>query len=107
MSTNIFDDLTANLPNELITTLVEADNVRIERIVSHGHSTPAEFWYDQNQSEWVIVLRGAACLRFEDETVEMRAGDFLNIPAHRRHQVSWTTSDELTIWLAVFYGHPC
>ena len=36
--------------------------------------------------------------------VEMKAGDFINIPAHQRHRVEWTTPDEPTIWLAVFYG---
>ena len=50
-----------------------------------------------------MVLTGAAGLRFEDETIEMRAGDFVNIPAHRKHRVEWTTPDEPTVWLAVFY----
>ncbi len=51
-----------------------------------------------------MVLKGAARLRFEDEAVEMRPGDFVNIPAHRKHRVEWTTPDEPTVWLAVFYG---
>ena len=51
-----------------------------------------------------MVLRGAARLQFEDEIVEMKPGDFVNIPAHRRHRVEWTTSDEPTVWLAVHYG---
>ncbi len=33
----------------------------------------------------------------------MKPGDFVNIPAHKKHRVEWTTPDELTIWLAVFY----
>ena len=104
MTDTLFADLPARLPADLIGTLLEAANVRIERIVSHGHASPEGFWYDQEQHEWVVVLKGAARLRFEDETVEMRPGDFVNIPAHRKHRVEWTTPDEPTIWLAVHYG---
>ena len=79
-------------------------NVRIERIVSHGHASPNGFWYDQDENEWVIVLKGAARLRIGDQTVELNPGDFVTIPAHKKHRVEWTTPDEPTIWLAVFFG---
>ena len=49
-------------------------------------------------------MKGAARLQFEDGMVEMKGGDFVNIPAHRKHRVEWTTPDEPTIWLAVFYN---
>lgn len=101
---NVLSDLPPNLPTELFTTLLEAADVRIERIVSHGHASASDFWYDQPQHEWVIVLKGAARLQFEDEIVEMKTGDFVNIPAHKRHRVAWTTPDEATIWLAVHYN---
>ncbi len=102
--TNLFADFPSDLPDELITTLLEAANILIERIVSHGHASPDGLWYDQDQHEWVVMLKGTARLQFEDETVEMQPGDFVNIPAHRRHRVEWTTPDEPTIWLAVHYG---
>ncbi len=101
---NLFTDLPGHLPNELVTTLIEATNVCIERIVSHGHVSPPDFWYDQARHEWVMVLKGGARLQFEDGTVEMKPGDYVNIPAHKRHRVNWTTPDEPTVWLAVFYG---
>lgn len=101
---NLITDLPTLLPHELITTLLDTSNVRIERIVSQGHVSPEGFWYDQEQHEWVIVLRGAARLRFEDHVIAMEAGDFVNIPAHTRHRVEWTSPDEPTIWLAVHYG---
>ena len=103
--TNLFADLPQHLPDELFTTLLDAANVRIERIVSHGHTSPEGFWYDQDQHEWVVVLKGAARLRFEgdEQPVEMKPGDFMNIPAHKKHRVEWTTPDEPTIWLVVFY----
>ena len=104
LTDNLFADLPARLPDDLIVTLLEAADVCIERIVSHGHASPEGFWYDQDRHEWVVVLKGAARLRFEDGTVEMKPGDFVNIPAHMKHRVEWTTPDEPTIWLAVFYG---
>ena len=102
---NLFADLPQQLPDELFTTLLEAANVRVERIVSLGHTSPDGFWFDQDQHEWVIVLKGAARLRFEGEEqpVEMKPGDFVNIPAHKKHRVEWTMPNEPTIWLAVFY----
>jgi cupin 2 domain-containing protein len=102
-SSNLLADLPRQLPDELITTLLDAADVRIERIVSHGHASPEGFWYDQDRHEWVVVLKGAARLTFEGETFGMRAGDFLNIPAHTKHRGEWTTPDQPTVWLAVFY----
>ncbi len=100
---NIFDDLPQHLPRELVQILVRAPDVRMERIISHGHASPADFWYDQAQPEWVIVLKGAARLQFEDGTVEMKPGDFISIPAFKKHRVDWTTPDEPTVWLGVRY----
>ena len=103
MPNNVLADLPDDLPHELIETLAESQHVRIERIVSRGHASPEDFWYDQQQHEWVLVLQGAARLQFEDHTLELRAGDFVNIPAHKKHRLEWTTPDEPTIWLAVHY----
>jgi cupin 2 domain-containing protein len=101
--TNLFADLPQHLLDELFTTLLDAANVRIERIVSHGHASPDGCWCDQDQHKWVVVLKRAARLIFEDETVEMQPGDFVNIPAHKKHRVEWTTPEEPTIWLAVHF----
>jgi cupin 2 domain-containing protein len=83
---NIFDDLQQHLPKELVQILVRGADVRIERIISHGHASPADFSYDQAQHEWVIVLKGAARLQFEDGMVEMKPGDFINIPSFKKHR---------------------
>jgi cupin 2 domain-containing protein len=101
---NIFDDLPQYLPKEVVQTLVQDTDVRIERIISHSHASAADFWYDQPQHEWVIVLKGAARLQFEDGMIEMRPGDYINIPAFKKHRVDWTTPDEPTVWLGVRYG---
>ena len=104
MTPNLFADPPPNLPEEISTTLLEASDVRIERIVSHGQCSPDGFWCDQDQAEWVLLLKGAARLQFEGRLLEMRPGDFVNIPAHQKHRVAWTAPDEPTIWLAVHYG---
>ena len=103
MMPNFFDNLPESIPKKLFEVLAANQHVRIERIVSHGHASAEGFWYDQDEYEWVIVLKGAATLRFEDSTLEMKPGEFVNIPAHKKHRVEWTTPVEPTIWLVVFY----
>ncbi len=102
---NLFQNFPANLPEELTETLLESETVRIERIVSEGHSSEPRFWYDQAEHEWVVVLAGSGVLRFEEpnETIQLAPGDFINIPAHRKHRVESTAAKEKTIWLAIFY----
>lgn len=104
---NVFAELPQQLPKELVQILIGSAGVRIERIVSCGHSSPVEFWYEQPEHEWVIVLQGAAKLQFEDGIVDLKPGDFVNIPAFTRHRVDWTTPEQPTVWLAVHYGDHC
>ncbi len=104
-STNIFSGIPEQLPDELFECIIKKDNIRIERIVSNGHVTPAEQWYDQTNDEWVILLQGEAILFFEKNQmlVRMFPGDFLFIPAQSRHRVEWTQPNFHTIWLAVHF----
>jgi cupin 2 domain-containing protein len=104
MITNFFANLPSDLPDELFATQLEATNFRIERIVSHGHSSPEGFWYNQDQHEGVLLLQGATWLSIEGELRELKPGDYINIPAHQNHRVESTTPDEPTVWLVVFYG---
>ena len=70
-----------------------------------GQASPPGFWYDQPQDEWVIVLRGAAGLLVEGEPEQrLGPGDFVFLPARKRHRVTWTGPDEPTVWLAVHFG---
>ena len=102
---NLFADLPAQLPEELCEVLAHSVAIRLERIVSLGHATPSGQWYDQDTNEWVVLLRGAAGLRFEDESEPrvLGPGDWLDIRAHRRHRVDWTAAREPTVWLALHY----
>jgi cupin 2 domain-containing protein len=102
---NLFLDIPDNLPAELFDTLVESAAVRIERIVSRGHATPQDTWYDEDRHEWVLLLRGAARLAFADgRELELVPGDWLEIPAHQQHRVAWTDPAQDTVWLAVHYA---
>jgi cupin 2 domain-containing protein len=88
---------------EAFELLHEIDGVRIERIVSQGQATPPGEWYDQDQAEWVILLRGGATILFEgdDAPTHLKPGDHLLIAPHRRHRVEWTDPSQQTVWLAV------
>jgi cupin 2 domain-containing protein len=91
--------------DELFTTLLARDGVRIERIVSRGHVTPEDAPYDQDWDEWIVLVQGAARLLIEgQEEIGLKPGDHLLIPAHRRHRVTWTAPDVATVWLAVHLG---
>lgn len=104
MNKNIFDNIPTPADEEFFEELLSRDGVKIERIVSYGHTTPEFEWYDQRKSEWVILLKGEAIVSFlNDDEVRLKAGDYINIPAHKKHRVSWTKSDEETVWLAVHY----
>ena len=103
-SNNLFEPLPDAGAEELFTTLLQGKSLRIERIVSKGQSSPESGWYDQREHEWVIVLKGEAKLVFErGEQFHLGVGDYLHIPAHARHRVSWTPADRETVWLAVHY----
>ncbi len=101
---NLFESV-GDQTREIFFPLVEGKNVRIEQIVSFGQSSPEGFWYDQEQAEWVVVLKGEASVRLESAPTErrLRPGDHLLIPAHERHRVESTSLREPTIWLAVFF----
>ncbi|WP_020585590.1 cupin domain-containing protein [Desulfobacter curvatus] len=101
---NLFENIPDNLPAEHFTDLVKRENIRIERIVSLGHTSPESGWYNQDENEWVVVLEGSGTILFENgiERV-LNKGDYLNIPAHTKHKVTRTDPKNLTIWLAVFY----
>jgi cupin 2 domain-containing protein len=103
---NLFENIPVKPDDELIDVLIEGKHIRVERIVSMGHASPPGFWYDQDQGEFVILLKGSAGLSFEgnDQVSVMHAGDYINFPAHLKHRVEWTDPSEQTVWLAIFYG---
>ena len=102
---NLYARVPDTLPQELVETLLETRAFQLERIVSAGHRTAAGEWYDQDRNEWVILISGRAGLLFEGEPEPrvLGPGDYVLIPAHRRHRVEWTDPAEKTFWLALHY----
>lgn len=103
---NIFSKIPNAISNEIFETIVVNKNVKIERIISGGHTTPEENWYDQRHDEWVILLRGIAEIAFEDEPqpITLKPGDYVFIPAFCRHRVTRTDDKQPTVWLAVHFA---
>jgi cupin 2 domain-containing protein len=104
-SGNILTDIPRQFATEQFIELLSAPGLRIERIVSIGHSNPPGNFDDQDWAEWVVVLQGSAKVLFEGEA-EPRAlgrGDYMHIPPHVRHRVEWTSPDEPTVWLAIYW----
>ena len=98
---NIFDMPALPLPEENTSVLAERGNLRIERIISTGQTSG---WYDQDETEFVVLLEGNAEIEYENsKRVAMSKGDTLLIEPHERHRVSYTSSEPLCIWLCVFY----
>ncbi|MGB4497932.1 MAG: cupin domain-containing protein, partial [Methylococcaceae bacterium] len=94
---SIYQNLPFALPDECVDVLLTHQNVRIERIVSQGHSTPVGEWYDQTENEWVIVLQGLGVIEYDNgERITLNTGDYLYLPAHLKHRVASTSEHEQT-----------
>ncbi|WP_039055725.1 cupin domain-containing protein [Enterobacter sp. Bisph1] len=111
MLTNLLRDFPATAQAgeaETFEDVLLRPGLKIERIISTGQASPPDFWYCQPQSEWVLILQGAAGLQLEGEAEErvLQVGDALNIPAQCRHRVNWTQAQPPTLWLAVHYEYP-
>jgi cupin 2 domain-containing protein len=104
MNNNILDNYKIESKDELFDVLFKNDNVIIERIISYGNITPDGEWYDQSKDEWVILLEGNAKIVFEDNSIiELNKGDYLHLPAHKKHRVSYTSIEPNCIWLAFHF----
>ena len=101
---NIFDNIPSDLTHEVFENIIAKQPIKIERIISKGHSSPSSGWHEQAQQEWVLLLKGAAIIDFDHQpTVHLKEGDYLTINAHQKHKVSWTAPNIETIWLAVHF----
>lgn len=98
---NLLENIPDSSKDEIFETLISNDNVRIERIISYGQITPKDYWYDQDEDEFVLIIKGSAKILYKDGTIiTLNTNDFLNIEAHQKHQVIYT--EDTTVWLAVF-----
>ena len=100
---NIFDKIIVDKEEENFFEIFKNETIKIEKIVSNGQISPENFWYEQEKSEFILLLEGFAILEFENREVELKKGDCINIKAKQKHRVKFTSLDEPTIWVAVFY----
>ena len=100
---NIFSEYGISKSHEIFEILLKSDSFKLERIISSGQATPEGEWLCQELDEWVILLSGKAGLSFEDEEciLDLFPGDYIHIPANKRHRVEWTDKNQKTIWLAL------
>lgn len=104
MTTNFFENIPNEFPEEIIEEILNTDNIRIERIISDGQTSPDEFWYEQKENEWLIILEGDAILEYQDsQEKKLKKGDYVYIPAMQKHRVKEISQTQKTIWLAVFF----
>lgn len=103
MVKNLFSAINADPKAEISEVILHNNNFRIEKIISFGQISPENFWYDQAEDEWVCLLDGNAILELDNGCmVNLSKGEHYFIPAHQKHRVSFTSSDPVCIWLAVF-----
>ena len=100
---NIFEKIIVDKTEEFFFEIFKNETIKIEKIVSNGQTSPENFWYEQEKSEFILLLEGFAILEFEDREVELKKGDCINIKAKQKHRVKFTSLNEPTIWFAVFY----
>lgn len=100
---SLYENIALDFEVEKFTEIFKNSVIKIEKIVSNGQKSPKNFWYEQEESEFVLPLKGSATLEFEDKCIFLDEGDAVNIPAFKRHRVKETSKKEPTIWLAVFY----
>ena len=100
---NIFTQIIVDKKEERFFEIFKNEIIKVEKIVSNGQKSPKNFWYEQEKSEFILLLEGFAVLEFENREVELKKGDCLNIKAMEKHRVKFTSLDEPTIWFAVFY----
>ena len=100
---NIFEQIIVDKSEEKFFEIFKNEKIKIEKIVSNGQISPENFWYEQEENEFVLLLEGFAIVEFEDFEMELKKGDCLNIKAMQKHRVKFTSLNEPTIWFAVFY----
>jgi len=100
---NIFEQIIVDKNEEKFFEIFKNETIKVEKIVSNGQTSPENFWYEQEKSEFVLLLEGFAILEFENREEELKKGDCLNIQAYEKHRVKFTSLDEPTVWFAVFY----
>ena len=86
-----------NIDNEFFETILKHKNIEIKKIISNTIKTPQEFC--QEEDEFVVLLKGCAKIKINNEIKKLKAGDYLFIPANTPHTLIKTK--KTAIWLAI------
>lgn len=101
IKTNLYELPKDLFSEEIVEILLASDKIRIERIISRGQTSDI---YDQDENEVVILLKGRAKIQFAQKgELTLVEGDYLNIKAHEKHQVTFTSINPPCVWLCIFY----
>lgn len=105
---HIYENILIDKSKEEFLDLLNHDNIRIERIVSNGQKSEEDFWYEQEENEFVLLLDGDAVLEIQNEDgsikeIELNKNEYINIKAYVKHRVKYTNTSKPTVWLAIFY----
>jgi cupin 2 domain-containing protein len=96
-SGNLFANAKPPAEGERFETLLSHRNLVVERIISSAAIVPTE--YVQTQDEWVLLVAGEAVMDVAGVRHELKAGDYLFLPAGVPHTVLSTSQGAL--WLAL------
>lgn len=98
---NLFIPNTDNPSEEILESLLQLPNIKIQKITSHGQTS--DEWYEQEEDEWVVIIEGEGELTFEDgRVIRLGKGEYIHIPRMQKHKVTYCASP--TIWLAIHYS---
>ncbi|WP_052341209.1 hypothetical protein [Salinarimonas rosea] len=86
----------------VIESLIETEEVRLERVISHGQRSAAAAC-TQGVHEWLVVLKGGTVLELDGEKRRLGPGDHVFIPAEMKNRVAETATFDETIWLAAYW----
>jgi len=101
---NFFDTPILKINKEQFTSLVKGKNFFTDKIISNGFKSPNDEWMSEEYEEWVILLKGRAKIEFENgEVLNLKAGDYLRIPANTKHRILYTSKKPFCYWLAIHF----
>ena len=90
---------------ERVRQLQSGPGWHLDLIHSCAASSADGYWYDQDEHEWLTLLRGSARLALQspEQTLDLSVGDGLYLAPHRRHRVERTDPEPGTLWLALYW----
>ncbi|MFA5215428.1 cupin domain-containing protein [Sulfuricurvum sp.] len=95
---NIYEIEEPERGKETFLLLHQTPTLKIEAIRSR--LSVAGVIYDQNEDEWVVLVRGSATMEIQGVKHALKEGDSVFLARHTRHQVLSTSDD--AVWIGVF-----